>query len=282
MDRMRSGWRACSKLHVYLIMGCGVSRIDGNGLAIPVKLRPLFLSRLEEISKSRHGRPLKDPTPSKKELLLHEKDDDDDDDILKTAPSSPKDTVADGTKIEDTKRIGHGTEAGVVASLGKKDGNEHEVSRECSTKGNCKDVMKERMAENMEAEEKDRLDNMLTDTENEDDDDGDERMIGQQIDDDAFPGSPSFRVYFNENEEDDHHDSGNHEVLKDTPSNDDTPSSKESSEKQKAKRGKKRRSFKLPKGGQVKNLLNVKSCYMPSHSASHDRAHLLLAPKATT
>ncbi|XP_075512626.1 uncharacterized protein LOC142548189 isoform X1 [Primulina tabacum] len=265
-------------------MGCGVSRIDANGLSIPVKLRPLFLSRLEEISKSRHGRPLKDSTPSKKELLFHEKDDDDYDHVLKTAPSSPKDTVADGTKIEDTKRIEQENEGGVITSLGKRDDNEHEVSRKSSTKGNCKDVMKESMIEHMEAKEKDRLDNMLTDTENEDDDDDDhiERMICHETDDDAFPGSPSFRVYFNDNEEDDHHDNGNRDALKDTTSIIDTSSSKESSEKQKVKRGKKRRSFKLPKGGQVKNLLNVKSCYMPSHSAPHDRAHLLPPPKTTT
>ncbi|XP_073298691.1 uncharacterized protein [Primulina huaijiensis] len=261
-------------------MGCGVSRIDANGLSIPVKLRPLFLSRLEEISKTRQGRPLKDSTPSKKELLFHEKDDDDYDHVLKTAPSSPKDTVADGTKIEDTKRIEQENEGGIITSLGKRDDNEHEVSSTGSTKGNCKDVMKESMVEHMEAKEKDRLDNMLTDTENDDDDI--ERMIGHETDGDAFPGSPSFRVYFNDNEEDDHHDSGNHDALKDTTSNVDTSSSKESSEKQKVKRGKKKRSFKLPKGGQVKNLLNVKSCYMPSHSAPHDRAHLLSAPKTTT
>ncbi|XP_073017231.1 uncharacterized protein [Primulina eburnea] len=265
-------------------MGCGVSRIDANGLSIPVKLRPLFLSRLEEISKSRHGRPLKDSTPSKKELLFHEKDDDDYDHVLKSTPSSPKDTVPDGTKIiEDTKRIEQENEGGVITSLGKRDDNEHEVSRKSSTKGNCKDDLKESMVEHMEAKEKDRLDNMLTDTENDDDDDDHiERMIGHETDDDAFPGSPSFRVYFNDNEEDDHHDIGNHDALKDTTSNVDTSSPMESSEKQKVKRGKKRRSFKLPKGGQVKNLLNVKSCYMPSHSAPHDRAHLLPAPKTTT
>ncbi|XP_073148339.1 uncharacterized protein [Henckelia pumila] len=246
-------------------MGCGVSRIDTNGIAIPVKLRPLFLSRLEEISKSRHGRPLKDATPSKKELLLHDKlDDEDDDHVLKTAPSSPM--------IEDTKRIiGQENEC-----LGKKGGINLEVSRECSTKTICKE------SSMLDAgKEKQRLDNMLTDTENEDEDDDDDgRMIGHEMDDDAFPGSPSFRVYFNE---DDHHDGGNHHVLKDTTSNDDTCSSKESSEKQKVKRGKKRRSFKLPKGGQVKNLLNVKSCYMPSHSAPHDHStHLLPVPKTTT
>ncbi|KZV54239.1 hypothetical protein F511_33171 [Dorcoceras hygrometricum] len=250
-------------------MGCGVSRIDANGIAIPVKLRPLFLSRLEEISKSRHGRPLKDSTPSKKELLLDEKDNDDDDHVMKTAPSSPNGAIAAGTKIED----------------------EHDVSREGSTTGNCKDVMKEGMVDHMEAKEKDRLDNMLTDTENEEvGDDGDERMIGHEPDDDTFPGSPSFRVYFHDNEEDDHHDSDqekphrsrNHAVLKDTSSNDETPSSKETCVKQKVKSGKKRRSFKLPKGGQVKNLLNVKSCYTPCHSTPHDRTLLLPAPKTTT
>ncbi|KAL3818531.1 hypothetical protein ACJIZ3_004436 [Penstemon smallii] len=259
-------------------MGCGVSRLDANGVAIPARLRPIFLQRLEEIKLRRHNRHLNaDSTPSKKELLLHAMDDDDNAShhhqhsphASKSVPSTPK--IGD----KKSKTEIYAKENGIhdVANINNNntDDQKHVVApKESNPIGKGKNDPKESEIEGAKAKEA-----------NADDDDGNERMIGHE-DDDAFPGSPSFRVYFKDNGEE---KNGKSDAFKDAVSSDDGISPKKSSvdkeEKRSAGSSRKKRSFRkvLPKGGQVKNLLNVKSCYTPSHD--HHHSHLLTAKTAT-
>ncbi|KAI3463588.1 hypothetical protein Pfo_020251 [Paulownia fortunei] len=272
-------------------MGCGVSRLDGNGIVLPPKLRPVFLYRLEEIKMRRHTRPLKDSssTPSKKELLLHDDRDEDDNastsykNAYKIMPLSPQDSVSQVKKFEDQKGKEPGKQSKEEAS-GKneeRDDRKHEAVKDRSSRENGgKNDEKESKIGDVKSKEEAEIEGTLTDADNDNDDkeDEDERMIGHD-DVGAFPGSPSFRVYFTDNVEDKHNDIGKNDAFKNTISSfDDTESSKESSENKKVKRGRKKKSFRrvLPKGGQaaVKNLLSVTSCYAKSPSA-HDHAHLL-------
>ncbi|KAL3835362.1 hypothetical protein ACJIZ3_010098 [Penstemon smallii] len=253
-------------------MGCGVSRIDANGMVVPARLWPIFLQRQEEFPMHKHNSPInKDSTPTKKEPLLHDIDDDDNNisghhhslKASKTIPEEPKEKEAEKAKGE---------------APNKGSSEEHvkpQVVKEESSKGKGRNSQKEStMAkEDTKKEEEDAFTD--TDYEDVDDDYDDERMIGHD-DNAAFPRSPSFRVFFKDNGKDYHNDIGKNDAYK-VPSDDDAMSPKHSLVKTNVKRGRgrKRRSFKLPKG------LNVKSCYTPSHS-SH--AHLLPAParKGTT
>ncbi|KAK4486168.1 hypothetical protein RD792_008837 [Penstemon davidsonii] len=195
-------------------MGCGVSRLDANGMAIPARLRPIFLQRLEEIKLRRQNRHLNaGSTPSKKELLLHAMDDDDNAShhqhsprASKSVPSTPK----KGDKMSKTEI--YGKENGIVANIINNNNNKDDdvVAKESNSIGKGKNDPKESAIEGAKANMKDE------------DDDGNERMIGHE-DDDAFPGSPSFRVYFKDiNGEDDHiDDNGKRDAFKDAVSSDD-------------------------------------------------------------
>ncbi|KAK6127766.1 hypothetical protein DH2020_038475 [Rehmannia glutinosa] len=237
-------------------MGCGVSRLDGNSMVLPAKLRPLFLYRLET---RRHTGALKDSisTPSKKELLLHDHDRDEDEKSSssdknatcnnKIAPSSPKDSL----EFQDRNGKGPG-----------------KPEKEAYDKHDDKNAK-----ENDEKEVEDVLtDGEIDGGDDKVDDDDERRKIGHDDDDDdgVFPGSPSFRVYFKDDGQGKHNDIGhNDDAFKNTISSDDAESSKESCEKKKVmKAGRKKKSFRkvLPKGGQaaVKNLFHYKSCYTSS------------------
>lgn len=238
-------------------MGSGASKSDTNGVALPARFRPVFLQRIEEFTARRHSRPLKDPIAlSKKELLeqesvassLHRHND-----VNKTTPTSHVNAVSPSNKHEGPKLY----EAPHMKneSLEAKERAHDEDTEE--------DVFKD-----------------FDDVDDDSDDENDERMIGKR-DSDAFPGSPSFRVYFNDNGD------GNvtgkvDDIRSKAPHDDATASEPEDSSvssNQVKGRAKKKRSFKnvFPKSGQaaMKNLLNVTSCYTPSHSSHHERNRLL-------
>ncbi|GER45515.1 P-loop nucleoside triphosphate hydrolasessuperfamily protein with CH (Calponin Homology) domain [Striga asiatica] len=195
-------------------MGCSVSRLDSHGHPFSARLRPLLLQRFDEMKARRHhvGHPLKDTTPSKKELLSS-------DDIDKNT---------DEYEINNN----HNNNDGRYKA--------HEAKDD--------DVF------------------MDADDDVEDDDESDsesERRIGHR-EEDAFPGSPSFRVYFKDNEIEDngHVGIGKNDVSK----------------KKMVSREEVTSSKVLPT-----NLLGVKSCYTPSHShaSSLDNSQFLVG-KTTT
>ncbi|KAK4436825.1 hypothetical protein Salat_0016400 [Sesamum alatum] len=239
-------------------MGCNFSRADANGKGLPVRLLPIFPLRLGQIKPRKHAIPLKNTTPSKK-TLLHHKDEDDYASIRssiasRTLASSHQDSI----KIE---------EIGVRS-------DEIDQGNLKGTKNDTKDSPRE------EGKAKNEVD--VTDDE-EDDEEDDERKIGYE-DDVSCPGSPSFRVYFDENGEHSHNGIGkiNLDASRETTvsSDKDGLSSKGSSDLDK----KVNWSFKkvLPKGGQaaVKHLLKVKSlCTSPRTSRNH--AHLLRTKTST-
>ncbi|XP_073291402.1 uncharacterized protein [Primulina huaijiensis] len=286
-------------------MGCGVSKIDtsgGGATTLPVKLRPVFLRRLEEIKNRRHSQPLKDSTPSKKELLLHDVDEEDnvshfsssEYDTLKNVPLPTKDDTDPSKNESLPTRINANSVGRFESSKGKdptkpagKASKESEAAKcdgnKCNTKDETLAEFSPKMKATNETKEPEtkgdktkiegKIANILTDEHGGEDKDKEhdkERMISYQ-DDDAFPGSPSFRIYFAD---------GKNDALRDAGLSDDKASLKELPMKKEAKRGRKIQSFRkvLPKGGQstVMNLLNVKSCYNSSHSA-RDRANLLTA-----
>ncbi|KAK6148033.1 hypothetical protein DH2020_018945 [Rehmannia glutinosa] len=178
-------------------MGCNVSRLDANGATLPARLRPLFLQRLEEIKARRHaGRPgLKDPTPSKKELLCH----------IDQEDNNPSQHLV----IEDSVKKPEQTTKGTDVRVGEL--RENEIGKNDDVKRN---LVKNEMKESPIDDPKAKIEDSFTDADEDevDDDDDDERMIGYE-DDDAFPGSPSFRVYFKDNPVDCHNDTGKIETI---------------------------------------------------------------------
>ncbi|KAL6559599.1 hypothetical protein OROGR_004716 [Orobanche gracilis] len=260
-------------------MGCNISRLDSHGPSFPARLRPLLLQRFEEIKNRRHaGRALKDPTPSKKELLL-------DKDIVEDENNASQHLISpNSSKMIKAYSVDEGE--GFVGELKEEFSNNNNesigiVKKVCDRNGHdAKEnhVVKDGGLIGMDKNEMEEstVEDFFTDAgedEEDDDDDVNGRTIGHE-DEKAFPGSPSFRVYFEDNSEADGHiDIGKKDAFKTTVSSESSVSSKESS-----KKGKKRRSFRkvLPK-----NLLSVKSCYTPSSHSSHDNTHLLTG-KTTT
>ncbi|KAF7135077.1 hypothetical protein RHSIM_Rhsim08G0194400 [Rhododendron simsii] len=248
-------------------MGCGGSRLNAEREAIPAKVRPLLRRRIEEIRRRRRSNGGKDMTPPGTELLLSRegKARDDEDEIENSMASC---VTSEDSKGSTAKRA----EAGDPQREGSAKENKEGEKDEKAAKGNA-----EAGSQN-DAKEEDESHG------NKEDDEGlhgDESSI-------MFPGSPSFRIYFKDNldEDDDDDDNVNDGGKKDigesekTIRDHGTPPEKDlqDSDPKKLKKGRKRSSFRkvMPKGGQnaMKNLFNVRSCYTPSCS-SHDRAHLL-------
>lgn len=188
-------------------MGCGVSKIDPSGATtLPAKLRPIFLRRLEEIKKRRHAQPLKDSTPSKKELLLHDRDEEDkashfsssEYDTSKNVPSPTK----DGTDPSKNEPLPTGDNANSVGKF------ESILKGKDPTKPTGKDEMLTEFTPKTKGDKtkiEGKIENILTDKDGSEDGDGEhdkERMISHK-DDDVFPGSPSFRIYFTDGMDDD-------------------------------------------------------------------------------
>ncbi|GER54200.1 inorganic pyrophosphatase [Striga asiatica] len=114
------------------------------------------------------------------------------------------------------------------------------------------------------------------------DDDGRRIKRGEER---AFPGSPSFRVYFKDNGEDHKHGHENEALKNEVLGNGaETPKEFAESNKVKITSDKKKSSKKvLPKGRQsiVKNLFNYKSCYNTLPSSGHDQTSLLRGKAST-
>ncbi|KAL0415619.1 UNVERIFIED_CONTAM: hypothetical protein Slati_3393800 [Sesamum latifolium] len=174
--------------HSYNIPKNGVQCLKGRCQRRPfaARLLSIFPLRLGQIKLRKHAIPLKDPTPSQKNLLLH-KDEDDYASIhssiaSRTLASSFQDSIKNPNLIEQKKE-----EIGV-----RNNENNDEGSLKKCTKNDMKDSPRE--------EENAKIEEAVTDDE-EDDANDDKRMIGYE-DDESCPGSPSFRVYFDENGED--------------------------------------------------------------------------------
>ncbi|KAL0318916.1 UNVERIFIED_CONTAM: hypothetical protein Sangu_2047800 [Sesamum angustifolium] len=140
----------------------------------------------DQATQARH--PLEGSHPSQKNLLLH-KDEDDYASIRSSIASrrlasSLQDSIKNPNLIEQKKE-----EIGVRSD--EKD-NEGSLREKC-TKNDTKDSPRE--------EGKAKIEEAVTDDEEEDDND-DKRRIGYHEDDESGPGSPSFRVYFDENGDD--------------------------------------------------------------------------------
>ncbi|KAL3512558.1 hypothetical protein ACH5RR_025275 [Cinchona calisaya] len=275
-------------------MGCGASRLDDNGVVFPAKARPLFLVRLEEFKRKRSPKALmtKDTTPSKKELLLHDREDEEN---VSTHQQPLFISKGGGKDLPSQDEAGS-----CVTSEGSKGGS---PEREGDDGNGQKTLMENNEGEEKQGRiinngvplakdeakvEKNILDgdvkndheNDEDEEEDDDDDDDDGRMLRHQHHDDGdevFPGSPSFRVYFNGNINDNNNEDLDDHLTDMSPIHDDSAPSELLMAKE-VKKGKKRRSFKrvLPTGRQAKNLFNVRACMSSTHS-SHGRAGLLTA-----
>ncbi|KAK6794825.1 hypothetical protein RDI58_008278 [Solanum bulbocastanum] len=232
-------------------MGGEISKVKGkNNRILPNFLR----RRLHDKRKRRRFRwPTKQSTPSKKELLSYAIEDDDN---LEGSLGKSEYVIKDITKVEAN------------------DDDQERVAK----------LIEAIVQENDDDEEEERDHGDVEDDDNHKDD---QRMIKRSYDDEG-PGSPSFRVYFtnNNNVEDKKINEvmigNNKDAIKNTtpiaatnrpttriaatiPSTEVVPVGK------KVKKETKRKSFK---SALSKNMLNVRSCYSTAHSR-HKRTHLL-------
>ncbi|KAH6831554.1 hypothetical protein C2S53_015080 [Perilla frutescens var. hirtella] len=209
------------------MMGCNVSKFGAGGRAnFQARLRPLFLQGLAGVRTWRLlPRPAKD-TPSKKGLLLHDKENPSFD------QNDPKKSVAMATVIGNNYGIKVTTKRPNLRLKDKSHTKDRPITADKSKKSDASD-------------------------EDEDDDQG--RKIG------AFPGSPSFRIFFQDAAVDDGHNQIG-----------DTALSKEICVQKKVKRERKKRpNIKTVMSGKrreagiaVKNLLNVKACSHSPHNST--------------
>ncbi|TMX03986.1 hypothetical protein EJD97_012499 [Solanum chilense] len=233
-------------------MGGEISKVKGKNYRIP----PNFLRRRlhDKKKRRRFRRPTKQSTPSKKELLSY--------------------------AIEDDENL--------EGSLGKSEYVIKDIK-----KAEANDDHQERVAKLIEAivqendDEEEDKERDYGDVEDDDNHKDDQRMIKRSYDDDG-PGSPSFRVYFTNNNngvEDKKINEviiGNRDVIKNTTPIAATsrptiliaatiPSTEVVPVGRKVKKETKRKNFK---SALSKNMLNVRSCYSTAHSR-HKRNHIL-------
>lgn len=197
-------------------MGCAASRLDDNGVVLPVKARPLFLLRLEEFRRRRHPQALKDTTPSKKELLLKYREEDENASTKQTLlnkagkySSLPDET---GSCVTSEGSKGGSPERPMKEDSEKEDGSKKDVysKEEISREKGKFEENEGRTIEPLAKNEANVEYIMDGDVKNEEDDDDDEedddvddgRILRHHEDDGDFPGSPSFRVYFLDNMKD--------------------------------------------------------------------------------
>ncbi|CAM8885668.1 unnamed protein product [Rhodiola kirilowii] len=239
-------------------MGCGNSTMSAseNNADIKAKVRPMIKRRIDNLKKRRNL--LRDSTLSKKELLSGE-------DCDKTSTNNDS-LERKSVPSEDS------TDRGVAKIFPVVEEEEEEAKTivKCVKGEECHEKEKTG-AEETEQEIKGENECEL---EEYDEDEG--RRI--------CPGSPSFRFYcvtsVPQDSDDDHEshiDSPQRNV--ETKMIEEHPASAESGEKESARRNSKRNINKkfrkvIHKGGHVKSLLSVKSCYN-SPCSTHDKAHLL-------
>lgn len=170
-------------------MGCGGSRLNAEREAIPAKVQPLLRRRIEEIRRRRRSNGGKDTAPSGTELLLSRdgKARDDEDEIENSMVSC---VTSEDSKGSTAKRA----EAG--------DPQREESAKEKSKEGG----KEEKVAKgNVEAGSQNDAKEEDESHGNKEDDEGlhgDESSI-------LFPGSPSFRIYFTDNLDEDDDDDDN-------------------------------------------------------------------------
>ncbi|KAK4734916.1 hypothetical protein R3W88_009177 [Solanum pinnatisectum] len=235
-------------------MGGEISKVKGKNNRIP----PNFLRRRlhDKRKRRRFRRPTKQSTPSKKELLSY--------------------AIEDDENLEGSL----GKSEYVIKDIKKVEANDDDQERVAK-------LIQAIVQENDDKEEEEEEERDHGDVEGDDNHKDDQRMIKRSYDDEG-PGSPSFRVYFtnNNNVEDKKINEvmiGNKkDVIKNTtpiaatnrpitliaatiPSTEVVPVGK------KVKKETKRKSFK---SALSKNMLNVRSCYSTALSR-HKHTHLL-------
>ncbi|CAL5444382.1 unnamed protein product [Camellia sinensis] len=240
-------------------MGCGSSWLNAQSEDIPDNYRPIIRRRMEEIIRCRRSGSIKASSPCTKELLVD---------------SKANDEIVSQQLSLDTnarKSLSFSPEDSITSE-------DLKAAKKVAAKSDVK-----------EARKKD-----YTDFE---DDDDDEDLFSND-DGMTFPRSPSFRVYFTNNLDDNDKHSrvrgcGPNKLIAPSGSmkdgtNDKTQSSdhtltKRNLQESAPKKVRKRMSFKnvIPRGRQtaVKNLFHVRSFYTASalSRCSHDRAHLITA-----
>ncbi|KAG5617567.1 hypothetical protein H5410_017391 [Solanum commersonii] len=232
-------------------MGGEISKVKGKNNRIPLN----FLRRRlhDKRKRRRFHRPTKQSTLSKKELLSYAIEDDEN---LEGSLGKSEYVIKDIIKVEANDDHQEKV-AKLIEAIVQEDDDEEEEERDHG------------------------------DVEDDDNNKDDQRMIKRSYDDEG-PGSPSFRVYFINNNnvvEDEKINEviiGNKDVIKNTTpiaatnrpttliaapisSTEVVPVGK------KVKKETKRKSFK---SALSKNMLNVRSCYSTAHSR-HKRTHLL-------
>ncbi|GMQ09609.1 hypothetical protein CsSME_00052912 [Camellia sinensis var. sinensis] len=224
-------------------MGCGSSWLNAQSEDIPDNYHPIIRRRMEEIIRCRRSGSIKASSSSTKELLVD---------------SKANDEIVSQQLSLDTnarKSLSFSPEDSITSE-------DLKAAKKVAAKSDMK-----------EARKKD-----YTDFEDDDDDDDDEDLFSND-DGMTFPRSPSFRVYFTNNLDDNDEHSMKDGTNDKTQSSDHTLTKRESV----PKKVRKRMSFKnvIPRGRQtaVKNLFHMRSFYTASalSRSSHDRAHLITA-----
>lgn len=163
-------------------MGNGGSRLNAEREAIPAKVLPMLRRRIEEIRRRKRSNGGKDATtPSGTELLLSH----------------------DGKARDDEDEIENSTASCQNDAKGKEEDEREENAKEKNKEGG-----KEEKAAKGNVEEGSQIDAKEEDESHDkkEDDAGDESSI-------LYPGSPSFRIFFTENlDEDDDEDDDNDNV----------------------------------------------------------------------
>ncbi|KAF1888004.1 hypothetical protein Lal_00024015 [Lupinus albus] len=178
-------------------MGGGSSKINAReGVVVPVKIRPLLLTRFEEFRKRRNGGTLKiEGTLSRKKLLKdgHDEEDDNSHTYENEKETQDKEQVKDETMVvreEEEKK----EEKDTITEHDNQDKVFH-----------VDDVVEEHEEENTRENEQEvdaKCDNENSDDEDDDDDENEE--CGRV----AYPRSPSFRIYCIETENKKHVEEG--------------------------------------------------------------------------
>ncbi|KAE9601368.1 hypothetical protein Lalb_Chr13g0297091 [Lupinus albus] len=291
-------------------MGGGSSKINAReGVVVPVKIRPLLLTRFEEFRKRRNGGTLKiEGTLSRKKLLKdgHDEEDDNSHTYENEKETQDKEQVKDETmvvrviSIEKISRVVPLPNSECESETEGEEEEEKKEEKDTITEHDNQDkvfhvddVVEEHEEENTRENEQEvdaKCDNENSDDEDDDDDENEE--CGRV----AYPRSPSFRIYCIETENKKHVEEGSTNetiasknesivVHKKSASADSIHSaasktsrnSNEVTQIVEIESTRKRKGNKMMKFGAVRTLLKVKSCYHPMSSCTgNSRTHLLV------
>ncbi|CAL0330075.1 unnamed protein product [Lupinus luteus] len=286
-------------------MGGGSSKINAGGeVVIPVKIRPLLLSRFEEFRKGRNGDTLKiEGTLSRKQLLKdgHEEEDGGSQNSFENEKQTQdkekeKEQVKDETmvvrviSIDKISRVVPLPDCECECETNKeKEKKENNTEQDNQEKVFHVDEVveeheEENTRENEQADAKSDNETSDDDGDNETSDDDDEGEEHGRL---VYPRSPSFRIYCieTENKRDEKEGSKNETVVvhkksasADSIHNAASRNSNEVTQIVEIESTRKRKGNKMKKFGAVRTLLKVKSCYHPKSSCTgNDRTHVLVA-----